>query len=517
MIDSRVPSRERDITPTAGLRDRRSYTSDQLAEKSLQVCPMLWPIHLVSSADHQIHAVLQQYHVISPQRYLLKKIIHCQTDKLNVRTNTYSGIANGRITCVNLFGYETERPIIYMQEYVPGMGEEPMNGRERIALMMQHRFPDRIPVMCQLALGHYFLNTDIEPHAIWFTSEGFAEALIQLQKRYRFDGILVNLWGMPSHILEAVVSLKTISNEELLVWENGEMTVIPPDDNAQHYLADKQPLERADLETIDLDNLDTINTIKGYFWNIYHMPYIPEVTESFLPGEIPDYFFNTIDIVRSRVEKDISVHGEVYSPFTHFIELLGYEQALMGLLTDPDRAHILLEYLTGVSVSHAVALGNHGVDAVLISSAFAGGPFLSRDMYKEFVLPYEREVTDAVKSTGTTVYTHTCGCIGDRLDLMIETGTMGIDTLDPPPLGNTDLKTALEELDGRVFVKGNMNPVELLGFMTEEEVIAHATDRITIGKPKGAYILSTACSVAPRTEPWKLELLTPLAERLGVY
>ena len=100
---------------------------------------------------------------------------------------------------------------------------------------------------------------------------------------------------------------------------------------------------------------------------------------------------------------------------------------------------------------------------------------------------------------------------------MVETGTMGIDTLDPPPLGNTNLADALKELDGRVFVKGNMNAVEFLNFKTKEEVTAHAVNRITIGKPKGGYILSTACSVAPRTEPWKLELLTPLSEKLGVY
>lgn len=100
---------------------------------------------------------------------------------------------------------------------------------------------------------------------------------------------------------------------------------------------------------------------------------------------------------------------------------------------------------------------------------------------------------------------------------MVETGTMGIDTLDPPPLGNTDLAKALEELDGRVFVKGNMNPVELLNFKTEKEVVDHAVNRITIGKPGGGYILSTACSVPPRTEPWKLEMLTPLAEKLGRY
>ena len=34
---------------------------------------------------------------------------------------------------------------------------------------------------------------------------------------------------------------------------------------------------------------------------------------------------------------------------------------------------------------------------------------------------------------------------------------------------------------------------------------------------RSGYILSTACSVAPRVEPWKLEMLVPLAEEIGRY
>lgn len=37
------------------------------------------------------------------------------------------------------------------------------------------------------------------------------------------------------------------------------------------------------------------------------------------------------------------------------------------------------------------------------------------------------------------IYTHTCGAIGDRLNLMKETGTDGIVTLDQPPPGTVDL------------------------------------------------------------------------------
>ena len=115
------------------------------------------------------------------------------------------------------------------------------------------------------------------------------------------------------------------------------------------------------------------------------------------------------------------------------------------------------------------------------------------------------------------VYTHTCGSIGDRLELMVETGTQGVDTLDPPPLGNVELVDAKRQIGERVFIKGNMNAVALLTYTTAEQVIAHAADRIRIGMPGGGYILSTACSVAPRVEPWKLELLTPLAEQIGRY
>jgi len=242
------------------------------------------------------------------------------------------------------------------------------------------------------------------------------------------------------------------------------------------------------------------------------VPYLTGKTQPGPLSEIPDYFYRTIDWVRAQVGDQVSIHGEVFSPFTHYMELLGYEQALMGLALDPGKARALLDRLTEASVAWAQAQARHGVDAVLISSAFAGGLFISRKMYAKFVLPYERRVTEAVRAEGVPVYTHTCGKIGDRLELMAETGTQGIDTLDPPPLGNVDLAEAKRRIGDWLFIKGNMNSVALLAYKTKEEVIAEATRCLRDSAPGGGYILSTACSVAPRVEPWKLELLAQLAE-----
>lgn len=387
-----------------------------------------------------------------------------------------------------------------------------------MALAMQRRQADRVPVMCQLSLGHYFLYSGLPPHRIWFTSEGFAEALVRLQRRYRFDGILINLPGRSERLLdEAVAVERARDGGERIAWRNGDVTLFPPDDSPHHQPADSERPQRADFATLDPSHLECLDELPGYTWNTYHVPWLAGKRAPGLLREVPDYFYRTIDLVRAAVGDAVSVHGEVFSPFTHLMELFGYTQALIALATGPAKAHRLLEQLTVAAVAWAVAQARRGVDAVLISSAFAGGGFISGKMYREFVVPYERRVTEAVKAAGVPVYTHTCGKLGDRLELLAETGTQGVDTLDPPPLGNVDLAEAKRRIGGRLFIKGNMNSVELLACQSKAAVVAHAADRLRAGKPGGGYILSTACSVSPRVEPWKLELLAPLAEELGGY
>ncbi len=393
-----------------------------------------------------------------------------------------------------------------------------MNSRERVAAAMRHEIPDRVPLMCQLALGHYFLNTPLRPHEIWFTSEGFAEALVMLQQRYRFDGILVNVPGRDPNWRADVAEITSDDDGEWVRWKSGDVTLLPWDDNAQHRPAHPETA-RPTFDTFDPDrDFDRLDDWVMYTWGVYHTP----VLRGKAPGlllEPPDYFFRTLDLVREKAGPDVSLHGEVFSPFTHLMELFTYEDALMSLATDPEKAEAILDRLAEVSIAWAVAQARHGVDAVLLSSAYAGGGFISPRMYRRFVLPYERRVTEAVHAQvpGVPIYTHTCGHIGDRLELMMETGTDGVDTLDPPPIGDTELADAKARIGGRMFIKGNMNSVALLQMPDVASVLDHARERLRDGMPGGGYILSTACSVSPKVEPEKLEALYGLVESEGRY
>lgn len=156
-------------------------------------------------------------------------------------------------------------------------------------------------------------------------------------------------------------------------------------------------------------------------------------------------------------------------------------------------------------------------DAILVSSAFAGAGFISREMYKEFVAPYEDEAFRAVRSSGLKSYVHTCGAIGDRLDLMAETAVDGIDTLDPPPLGTVDFAEAKSKYGNRFFFKGNLDAVNEMLNADDRTFEQAVKERLKIGKPGAGYILSSACSVAPYVKPERLKKLTELAKQFGKY
>ena len=398
-----------------------------------------------------------------------------------------------------------------------------MIGKQRELLAMNHKTPDRVPVQCQLSMGHLMLNSPYQPHEIWFESEAFVKSVVMMARKYRFDGILTTIApGRPENYLaDNVKSIHDENNGYWIFWKNGDRTWFVQDDFPQHYPADESRLIRADFDDFDPDkDMDLINTFLGYTWNVDH--HIHEIPDSHNQGlleinNVPKYYSRTWDILKESDVNDLALHASVYSPLTHYFELFGYEEALIGFVKDPQKVHATLDRFVNHVIAWALAQISYGADAVNLSSAFVAAPFLSYKMYEEFVVPYERKVNEAIKEAGAIVYTHSCGSMGNRLDLLIQTGTQGLDTLDPPPLGDGNLKKAKGKYGSQLFFKGNIDSVALLDLKNEDDVKEMIVDTIEIGKPGGGFILDAACAIAPHVEPWKLEMFVPLAIEYGIY
>lgn len=392
-----------------------------------------------------------------------------------------------------------------------------MNSRERVRIAMDLGEPDRVPVFCQLAIGHYFLNAGGSPLDIWYRSDAFADALVQLQQRYRFDGILVNLPGRDPDFERHIDSIEESAGETTIRWRNGGYTLVPRDDNPHYF----QPDGSRYFPTFDEVRPEALCYVEPWDITDITYPYTwgfeadPRPFDDFFPR----YHLDAIRAVVRRVGEEVSVHSEIFSPFSQFLDLLNYESALMALLDDPAKTHACLERLTLGAIDLASRQADEGVDAVLISSAFAGAGLISREQYAEFVLPYERRIIQEVhaRHAGLKIYTHTCGAIGDRLDLMLQTGTDGIDTLDPPPIGTVELEDAVPQLKGVTFIKGNIDPVNTLLYGDQEKVRDAVLHRLSVAKEGGGYILSTACSVPPAVRPALLEYMSEVATEHGGY
>jgi uroporphyrinogen-III decarboxylase len=100
---------------------------------------------------------------------------------------------------------------------------------------------------------------------------------------------------------------------------------------------------------------------------------------------------------------------------------------------------------------------------------------------------------------------------------MRDTGTNGLECLDPPPIGNVELEDAFHRIGSSMFIKGNIDPVNTLFSGTANSISADIQRRLQTGKQNPGFILSTACSIAPKTPPENILLLKQFIEKYGYY
>jgi MtaA/CmuA family methyltransferase len=377
--------------------------------------------------------------------------------------------------------------------------------KELVDQAMRQQRPQRIPVMCQLANGHTIINTGVHPIDYFVDSELWADCLVRMRNLYDFDGILCHKPSRTPRLMELVERVDRDAEVPTLYLRDGSRIECTRDDDA--YYKKNDSFRFPTLDEIDFDHpLEWASeSYKAFEWS--------KGTFDFkTPEEIPEEAFATIDAVMKRCGDEYSVHGEVRAPMDHFLSLLGMEDGLMALLTEPEKTERLLETCTKWSAALATAQVRRGAHAIKISSPFAGSGFLSPEMYEQYIIPHESKIAEAVKEAGGFTYTHTCGAIGDRLELIMRCGVSGIECLDPPPLGNVELADAVERCNGKIFIKGNMDPVNTL-LRGNKEKVQHDVSEIleTAGHSMGGFILSSACSVAPPAPPDNIKRAVEMA------
>jgi hypothetical protein len=375
-----------------------------------------------------------------------------------------------------------------------------MNSKERIVRAMSFEAPDRVPLMCQFSIGFMLKQLKVSPSEFWFDGSVFLDGLIELRNIFQFDGILVTLFGHNPFWKNEVINISRDASGETVYWKNGDRTFCPFNDLPVHY-----PVNQKTKVNISNFNPDSLND---------------EVCYTIVSQGL-DFSISSADrfaILNKAFDKTggkYSIHGEVGSPFDYFLDLVGHQDSLMALIDEPDKCKETIQKYTDAVVKLSSAMCDQNIDAIKISSPYAGAGFISPEFYKDFVLPYESQVIKAIRNKNKHVYIHTCGSIGDRLELIADSGVSGIECLDPPPIGNVDLADAKKRIGSRCFIKGNIDSVNTLLNKSVSEVKADAKKRLEIGKIGSGFILSTACSIAPDVPKENILALYDAVEEWG--
>lgn len=379
-----------------------------------------------------------------------------------------------------------------------------LTSRERVQKAMNLEKPDRVPLMCQFSIGSMMHQLHPDPVEFWYDQKTFADGLIRLCQEFHFDGILVSLHGHSDDWKKDLLARKDL--------DRGKVELEYPDRKEVHCWTDlplvsfKEERQYKDIEDIDIDK-DIPDVLD----------YIP-VSHNLYFKLNKDNLFGIFDYLSEKTGGRYSIHGEITSPLDYFLDTLGYENGLIAMIVNPEKSKRILEKYSDMVRDIAIGMCRKDIDAIKISSPFAGMGFISTEFYGEFVLPYEKNIVKEIRKSGKHAYLHTCGSIGDRLELMRESGISGLECLDPPPVGNVDLEDAFNRVGDDLFIKGNIDSVNTLLLGDDEKVRTDVGRILDIGMKKGkGFILSTACSIAPEVSKEHLLMLSEMVGEQGVY
>jgi uroporphyrinogen decarboxylase len=196
-----------------------------------------------------------------------------------------------------------------------------------------------------------------------------------------------------------------------------------------------------------------------------------------------------IRLMRTQVGDQVPVMGWVEGALAEASDLRGMSNVMLDLIQRPAWLKELLEKCVEVAISFATAQVDAGAQIIGLGDAVASQ--ISPRMYREFALPYEQRIFEAVKARGGIPRLHICGKTTHLLKDMAISGAQIVD-LD----WMVDLRQAAEALDG-LAVCGNLDPVSVFLLGTPEQVRQGIFENVAAGGPR--WISAAGCEIPDRT------------------
>ena len=172
----------------------------------------------------------------------------------------------------------------------------------------------------------------------------------------------------------------------------------------------------------------------------------------------------------------------------------GTEKMIYAAIDNPDWVHYFLNILLEKKLQYIYESFNGAkFDLIENGGGDASSTVISPKLFKEFCLPYDCKLHDALHSLNHLVTYHTCGGMKGIFDLIIKTGTDASETLTPKAMGgNIEGPELYEAMHGKVSLIGGMDQVHILEKGTPKDIKKEVIRLFNVFGKGGGYICSTS-------------------------
>ena len=200
--------------------------------------------------------------------------------------------------------------------------------------------------------------------------------------------------------------------------------------------------------------------------------------------------------VREEAQKydgQYAILGGDWSAFWHdAIDLLGMENLLIKMCTEPELVDLLLEKITAyyLAVNQRIfeAAGDE-IDIFFIGNDFGGqnGPLIGPELFEYFIYPHLKHLIGLGHKYNLKVQMHCCGGIYELIPLMIEAGLDALHALQPDCNG-MDLMRLKSEYGSKLVLNGGIDSKDILIDGSLDYVKEQTRKVLDIMTPGGRYI-----------------------------
>jgi hypothetical protein len=175
---------------------------------------------------------------------------------------------------------------------------------------------------------------------------------------------------------------------------------------------------------------------------------------------------------------------------------------MQTMVIDPDTAHEHFRLCTVSAIQWADVLINAGVEIIGVGGDFAGNrPLISPSMYRQFIMPELKKVTDHIRAAGAYSVNASDGNLWDVLDeFLLGAGVDGYGEIDAG--AGMDMAKLKKAFGDSITFLGNIDCGNLLSFAAPEDIRKVTIRCLEDGAGNGGHIF-TASNAITESVPLK--------------